>query len=652
MKKFLALILLVALVWSFRQHSAPLLKFESRASSVLALQQEEYLENLMLVGRNIDSLHQHAAKFLNNEIGVERLKQQVTKTRLSYKTVEYLLEHLDPALVNTFINGAPLPKLEPHVPEVTVIPPKGMQTIDELVFLDADQNKEKIVALAKELQTNWQNVLVYQSGRKLQHRYLIEGARYGVIRIFTLGLTGFDTPGSGNALDEALVSLSTLLMMFENYNQLAKNDSKEVLQSIKQKLELGIEKLKLSDDFEQLDRLGFLMQVINPLYQLIYDFQKTMGIEFGKEVDPTLSAHNYDNREIFDASFFNNSFYTGIASSDLEDDKKIDLGRLLFFDPVLSKDLSMSCASCHRPDKGFADGLSRSITNRPNVFTARSSPSLLNSAIYGRYFWDMREYDLERQIKHVVHNEIEFNIDFLDLVDRLKESSEYRDRFNEAYGGRDKYVISTWSISNALAAYINSLTSFNSPIDKYIRGDISELEEEVKNGFNVFMGKAACGTCHFAPAFNGTVPPYYQDSESEVLGVPVTFDTVNPVLDQDPGRLANGLPEEQAPHFHRSFKTVTVRNAGITAPFMHNGGMATLEDVVEFYNRGGGSGMGLDVPHQTLPETKLDLTKEEISDLVKFMQALTDTSGLTQRPQVFPKFENRAEWDNRGLLYD
>ena len=652
MKKFLALILLVALIWSFRQHSAPLLKFESRASSVLALQQEEYLENLTKVGSDIDQLVSIALKYQKDELTLDRLKAQITKTRLSYKTVEYLLEHLDPALVYTFINGAPLPKLEPHVPEVTVIPPKGMQTLDELVFLDADQNREKIAALSKELQTNWNNVLAYQSGRKLQHRYLIEGARYGVIRIFTLGLTGFDTPGSGNALEEAHVSLSTLLRMFENYDKLAKDDSKEVLRSVKQKLELGIKKLELSNDFEHFDRLEFLKEVINPLYQLIYDFQKTMGIEFGKEVDPTLSAHNYDNREIFDASFYNNSFFTGIASSDLEDNKKIELGKLLFFDPVLSKDLSMSCASCHQPNKGFTDGFPKSPTNKVDVFTSRNSPTLLNSAIYGRYFWDMREYDLERQIKHVVHNEIEFNIDFLDLVDRLKESSEYYDRFEEAYGGRDKYVISTWSISNALAAYINSLTSFNSPMDKYIRGDIAELEDEVKNGFNIFMGKAACGTCHFAPAFNGTVPPYYQDSESEVLGVPVTFDTVNPVLDQDPGRLANGLPEEQAPHFLRSFKTVTVRNAGITAPFMHNGGIATLEDVVEFYNRGGGSGMGLDVPHQTLPETELDLTKKEITDLVKFMQALTDTSGLTKSPNTFPKFENHEEWDNRGLRYN
>ena len=161
------------------------------------------------------------------------------------------------------------------------------------------------------------------------------------------------------------------------------------------------------------------------------------------------------------------------------------------------------------------------------------------------------------------------------------------------------------------------------------------------------MGKAACGTCHFAPAFNGTVPPYYQDSESEVLGILYEYDTLKPVLDQDIGRLGNGLPGEEAEHFIRSFKTVTVRNAALTGPYMHNGSINTLEEVVDFYNRGGGEGMGLSVPHQTLPPDPLNLTAQEQADIVAFMEALTDIDKFADVPVQFPGFKDHPEWDRR-----
>jgi cytochrome c peroxidase len=170
---------------------------------------------------------------------------------------------------------------------------------------------------------------------------------------------------------------------------------------------------------------------------------------------------------------------------------------------------------------------------------------------------------------------------------------------------------------------------------------------DAKAGFNLFMGKAACGTCHFAPVFNGNVPPFYIDAESEVLGVTMGLDSINPRLDDDFGRSKNGLQKEAFPHFNHSFKTVTVRNIALTAPYMHNGSFKTLEEVMEFYNLGGGVGMGLKIENQTLPSERLELSEKEKSQIISFLETLTDTSGLVGPRPDLPQFPGRQEWNNR-----
>ena len=158
-----------------------------------------------------------------------------------------------------------------------------------------------------------------------------------------------------------------------------------------------------------------------------------------------------------------------------------------------------------------------------------------------------------------------------------------------------------------------------------MRGDENKLSENEKKGFNLFMGKAKCGTCHFAPLFSGLLPPFFTESESEVLGVPGTNDKKNPTLDNDLGKF---LFTKSVIH-KNSFKTPTLRNIELTAPYMHNGVYATLEEVMEFYNNGGGNGLKIAPPNQTLPFDKLNLSKKEVSDIIAFMKTLTDT--VTQR---------------------
>lgn len=153
-----------------------------------------------------------------------------------------------------------------------------------------------------------------------------------------------------------------------------------------------------------------------------------------------------------------------------------------------------------------------------------------------------------------------------------------------------------------------------------MQGDKTQLNVQEKSGFNLFMGKGKCGTCHFAPLFNGTQAPLFQKSEAEVLGVPAHPDTANAKIDKDEGRFTlNPYPQ-----YKYAFKTTTLRNLSKTAPYMHNGVYKTLEEVLNFYNRGGGAGIGIALDNQTLQAEPLNLSPKEIQDIIAFLNTMDD----------------------------
>jgi cytochrome c peroxidase len=191
-----------------------------------------------------------------------------------------------------------------------------------------------------------------------------------------------------------------------------------------------------------------------------------------------------------------------------------------------------------------------------------------------------------------------------------------------------------------------------------MRGERDALDPAAKRGFNLFMGKAGCAACHFPPAFNGTVPPLYRESEAEVLGVPAEWPARRPGVpaaagpgkdsaallpDSDPGRCR----VRPAALWRGAFKTPTVRNAALTAPYMHNGALPDLESVVDFYNAGGGRGLGLDVPNQTLPADSLGLSAAERADLIAFLTSLTDDPPTIHHPGPLPRAPGHPEWTAR-----
>ncbi len=631
MKKFLLTISLLSVLFFYNNINIP-----SSYTNILAESKAYYQNGLRETHHAIKALVSLTENAEDSNQYKEKLQKQLIETRLKFKKIEFLLDYFDPELVYYQINGAPLPKLEKHVPEINVFEPNGLQTLDEMIFAD-EPEFNKIHQLAVKLESDFSIGVKFQNQRSFEHRYIIESMRYGLIRLYNLGLTGFDTPGSVNGVEEAVETLNGMIVIFYKYGSLAKDPAH--YQKIIDNLEACKNYLEKNDDFESLDRYQVLIDFINPLYADLLDFQKGLGVELRHEVDPTPSAHNYLSTSLFASDFLDKSFYSKISPNDLKDPKKLELGKTLFYDPVLSKSNSMSCASCHNPDLAFTDGKKTSLTKEQTAFP-RNAPTLINSVYYNRYFLDMRETGYERQVKHVVMDKHEFNLDFIELAERLKKSEEYVDLFDKAYGKQDKYGISSWSISNAIGVYVASLSGFDSPFDEYVNNGSKDIPESVRKGYNLFMGKAACGTCHFAPTFSGNVPPFYFDSESEVLGVLVDYDTLNPVLDNDPGRINNSITQEEAPHYLRSFKTTTVRNASKTAPYMHNGSIESFEELMDFYNRGGGAGMGLDVPYQTLPDAPLDLTQDEIENIIAFMESLDNYEQFIEKPSAFPKFED------------
>jgi cytochrome c peroxidase len=423
-----------------------------------------------------------------------------------------------------------------------------------------------------------------------------------VFRIITLGITGFDTPISKNAIPEVVPALLTI----KKYNAFYDTRAKEA-SGINQIIDQAVAYVNKHSDFDSFDRAAFILKYANPLSKALYKSQQQMQIPNFKEVRGLRTTA----QTLFDKDAFDPEAFSGFPDYKTTAEK-IALGKILFNDPILSGNESRSCASCHHADKAYTDGLQKAVTFDGKGVVARNTPTLKNIAFQRSFFADSRVHYLEDQAVAVISNEQEMHGNLEEAVTKLKKNATYLSLFKTAFKKRE---LSAFAIKNALGSYIRSLSSYNSKFDQYMRGE-SSFNKDEKAGFNLFAGKAKCASCHFIPLTNGTVPPHFDRSESEVLGVP----DHSGKLDSDPGKYG---VTKSALH-KNAFKTPTIRNSSLTAPYMHNGVYATLEEVIDFYNEGGGAGLGFELANQTLPTDKLNLTDLEKKQLVTFMQTLTD----------------------------
>lgn len=562
----------------------------------------------------LEQLKSDVRRFSEDKISLDELQQSLKNTRNSFKEIEFYVAYHYPEFTKTHLNAAPLFHIEAAGTTSYTLPPEGLQVLDELIFSDeAVEKKEEIKTITDFLYNSYAGFYLssVKNGLSTGNNKTLP-LRIELIRIYSLGVTGFDTPGSLNISEEARHAFAGMKNYihddgyFKNYN-LLKADAL---------LTEGSRYLSENTDFETFDRIEFYKKYIQPLYE-----------EFGKwdgrsDDLKEFSGWNADSKNFFSSDFLNPYFYTLLKKE--EDSPELrKLGKEIFFDQEVSDNGKMSCATCHLPENAFTDAKIKSPSNVEGKTVLRNSPSLYNAVFAKRFFYDLRAFYLEQQAEHVIYNEDEFNTSYESIIKKIKTKPEYKKAFRKAFKNGK---ISKENFSKALSSYVASLYSYESDFDRFMRNE-KDISSDAKKGFNLFMGKANCATCHFAPNFSGLVPPFFNENESEVLGITAKPIGQKPVeLDDDKGRLNSPVKKENSWIYENSFKTVTVRNIALTKPYFHNGAFNTLEEVMDFYNEGGGEGLGLPVKNQTLAADKLNLTKLEIRQIIAFLNSLTDVS--------------------------
>jgi cytochrome c peroxidase len=283
--------------------------------------------------------------------------------------------------------------------------------------------------------------------------------------------------------------------------------------------------------------------------------------------------------------------------------EKHELGKKLFFDPILSGDNSISCASCHKPELGWADGLKKAKGNNGKELD-RNTPTILNSGYLKSQFWDGRASSLEEQAKGPIQSPVEMNQNVDELINELKNNQEYIDLFQKAFGSG---VIDLERIVKAIAVFERSLVSGTSPYDRFWNGDKDALSKKAKKGMDLFFGKAKCSICH-----NG---PFFTDHQFHNIGVFASE------------KIDLGRQKITSEEFHKeAFKTPGLRDLSLSGPYMHNGSLQSLEDVIEFYDNGGD-----DNANKSPFISPIGLSDREEENLIMFLKSLS-SDALTKYP--------------------
>ncbi|WP_324670913.1 cytochrome-c peroxidase [Hymenobacter sp. GOD-10R] len=560
---------------------------------------------------HLAQLHTAVLRFLeiSNKADAATLRANFTACRAEYKRLEFAIEYYYPNAAQR-LNGAVLPEAEPSEPE-QVVPPTGFQVLEEYVYDSADDPASHGL-ICQELENILYQVRYLQAqapALTFSEAEIFDAVRLNLYRLAVKGISGFDSPVAFASLPEAAITLEGVGEVLSYF---------ELPLSLKVEVERSITDVRTSgttvSGFNQFDRAAFLVRDFKPLLSGLHAMQRAKSIVFlqtRRAIRPT--AVSLFAADAFDPMFF--------APSDAAPatPEILALGKALFQEPALSGEGRRTCASCHIPDRAYTDGLKVNSSLLPDVTLKRNTPTLLNASLQPAQFYDGRVLFLEDQIHEVVSNKAEMGGHLDEVTNALRRKKSYSKQFSKAFPNEDK-PLTERNIRKALAAYIRSLIRLNSRFDQYMRGDTTILSESEVDGFNLFMGKAKCGTCHYMPLFNGAVAPLYDKIESEVLGVLATTDTIRPSLDTDEGKYLL----HKIAHQRYAFKTPTIRNANHTAPYMHNGVYLTLKEVIDFYNKGGGAGLGLEVSTQTLGEDQLRLTKKERQSLIDFIGSLSD----------------------------
>ncbi|MBP1652871.1 MAG: Cytochrome-c peroxidase [Bacteroidetes bacterium] len=518
---------------------------------------------------------------VKDPVTVEQAKEALKECRIAYKRISFFLEYFFVSEAYVFNTPA---KYEVEEPYIEYEEPVGLQQIEALLYSHA--SKEELMQQADIVAETAAGLPALLYNFKATDAQVMESIQLELIRIQSLYITGYDAPSLQCGVPEAAAAMDALRHVVG-------------VDSIRSAMSAAFDYLHDHPDFNSFDRLTFITDYAMPVQRMLSNVEATHTVRalnttaiygardaFKKETFTQGADITVDGRGDVIRNADNSAPKIGYDTA---------LGRRLFFEKKLSGNRQRSCATCHLPEKHFTDEMPQN-ASLSGGFLPRNTPSLLYATYQYAQFWDGRAKSLEEQIDVVLHSQTEM-------------------------GGTDDSIVARMQmpkakVIRALAAYIRTLTPFNSPFDHYIEGDRTAMTSQQKHGFNIFMGKARCGSCHFAPLFNGLTPPLFNRTEFEILGVPLYSDLQHPVADTDRGRIAV-FP---ITFYEGAFKTPTVRNAAATAPFMHHGNFSTMQQVIDFYNQGGVT----PVMHQTLSSDTLGLDKGEQQALISFLEALVD----------------------------
>lgn len=532
-------------------------------------------------------------------------KATLARCRNQYKKISFFLEYFFPSESRVF-NAAAVTEVEDA--ELEFIEPMGLQQIENLLFQPAINDiKKELLVQSESVYTSASDIrsLLYQF--EATDAQVLESLRIELIRIITLYITGYDAPELKTGITEARTAINAIQKVLAFYSSRKPVAGK----ALNDQLSSAQQYLAGHKDFDSFSRMEFLRRFGLPLQKSLGQFIKSLHLELN-----STAYLDYKVSDIFSKGAIN------VSKLNSQDAGKetVELGEKLFSENALSVNNKRSCATCHQPGLYFNDNLARSLTLNGHGTVTRNAPTLLYAGLQHAGFWDGRAVSISNLVKEVILNSEEMNGEEEVIMSRLMKDTSYRVLFNQVFPSVQQDSIGLNEIASSIAAYVQTLNPMTSAFDKYINGDVYAMDTNAVKGFDLFMGKAKCGSCHFAPFFNSLLPPFYDVSEYEIIGATATDDMVNAKQDTDRGRFAI-YPVR---FYDGAFKTPTVRNVARTAPYMHNGAFGSLDSVVAFYDKGGGEGIGIANKLQTLSPSPLNLSSLEKMQLVVFMNALTD----------------------------
>jgi len=572
-----------------------------------------------------------------------RCKEALHQNRLLLKSLDFWLRYFHPQLYRK-INGPLLVEWETEVFEKFEVPYKRIGAglgLAESYMDEPGHKKDSLVNLIKSSLES--SKLFFQDSVTIQfnnpdHFYFAN--RLFLLNLAAIYTTGFECPDPNAVIPELRFMLAAMPELYANYNQTY--PTHRLPDAYRNLYSALIEFVRMqSSNLNLFDHYQFIRNYINPLFK----------INQAQIVNLKLRTKNFNDYSlknsavsIFDKMLYEGQDYKGIYRS-IKNDSILNeiraLGKLLFYDPIMSGNLKRACASCHKPTMFFTDTLHQTALKfDQNLRLLRSTPSLTNVVHNHLIMLDGKHIDLKSQLKDVIHNPDELNSNEQTILKNVLSCKEYKTRFQVFKNQGGLPALSFEHLSAAIILYYSEFSFYEADFDLAMNQK-KELSKDAQEGFNLFMGKAQCGTCHFVPQFNGVKPPYI-GSEFEVIGVP--SDTSFKELSPDQGRYKIN-PAFETNH---AFRTGSIRNVSHTMPYMHQGVFRTMDEVIEFYNAGGGVGKSLEIPNQSLAPDKLELTDLEKQKLKIFIHSLTEKIPVQVPPASLP-LSSKKELNKRKV---